>query len=499
MTQPIGSPDPTVLVAEDSPDTRDFLTALLNHEAYNVLTADNGADALEAMRLHKPHAVLLDLMMPILDGWKVLEERAKHPTLRQMPVICMSALKDVEQRVKEAGATAFLPKPLDCAQLLGILSTLPTPSVLCSAEPSVAPEIVTRIDTAVRQSELLYRTLTEQAWDGILLFDRNLKCIWANARAVELFGRELEELCQVTYRDLVDDDSVSGFLGNTPRVERLCRRPDASTFTAELSVKQVDARRTQVLVRDLTRAKQLEQELRQAQKMDAMGRLAGGIAHDFNNMLTVIIGMSELVIGQLGDSHEAAGDLREIHTAASKAAALTKQLLAFSRKQALELHPVEIDAHVTQFSRMLRRLLPANIELQCRLGAPSAIVYADATQLDQVLLNLAVNAKGAMLDGGVLTLSTEATNGNKSNPAVLIAVHDTGTGMSAETQSRIFEPFFTTKPIGEGTGLGLSMVYGIVTQLGGTIGVQSALGSGTTFHIAFPCVAADESSAATHH
>ena len=483
----------TILVADDSRDTRGFLAELLTASGYNVITADNGADTLELMRAFLPHAVLLDLMMPILDGWNVLEECARHPDLHHVPIIAMSALTGVEERVRASGAVEFLPKPIDCDQLLCALR-------LFASQPASPPEVppvastepatmAARIRAAIRESEHLYRTLMEQAWDGILIFDADLNCLWANVRAAELFGYDLEQLCQINYRRLVSDAGEQ--LADTPLSERKCYRRNGTGFDAEVSVRKIDQGRTQVLVRDVTKAKQLEEEFRQAQKMDAMGQLAGGIAHDFNNVLTVIMGLSEIVLDQIGPNHPASPDLQDIHTAGCRAAALTQQLLAFSRKQVLNIHPMDVHSQIQQFAGMLRRIMPENIELRLDLRATVTMMDADPTQVDQLLLNLAVNAKAAMPNGGVLTLSTHNLDVDDASTCrrVVIAVTDTGIGMDPETQRRIFEPFFTTKPAGQGTGLGLSMVYGTVQQLGGAILVESRIGRGTTFELEFPCTA----------
>ena len=498
---PTASDVTTILVADDSADTREFLTAALVSEGYLVTTADNGADALELMRASPPHAVLLDLMMPILDGWKVLAECARHPDLRHIPVICMSALSGVDVRVRARGAAAFVPKPIDLSELLTALREFASPPM---APPQararvVVDEATSRIRSAVRESEHLYRTLMEQAWDGILLFDADLNCLWANARAADVFGYELEQLCQVNYHDLIVTHPGDALL-ETPRCERQCRRLDGSTFTGEVSVRKIDSWRTQVLIRDVTKAKQLEEELRQSQKMEAMGKLAGGIAHDFNNVLTVIMGLSEFVLETVGPDHAVTQDLRDINAAGRRAAGLTQQLLAFSRKQVLDIRSMDVSNQIAQFSAMLRRILPENIELRVNLDATLTTIDADPAQVDQLLLNLAVNAKAAMPDGGTLSLSTRNTNGTATVPGqrIMITVADTGDGMDEETQRRMFEPFFTTKPAGQGTGLGLAMVYGIVQQLGGTIAVESWVGKGTTFHVTFPCteceiVAADRS------
>jgi two-component system cell cycle sensor histidine kinase/response regulator CckA len=246
-----------------------------------------------------------------------------------------------------------------------------------------------------------------------------------------------------------------------------------------------------------------EQRLRQAQKMEAIGRLAGGIAHDFNNLLTAIIGYSELLLSQL-DEGPVRRDVVEIKQAGDRAAALTRQLLAFSRQQVLEPQVVDLNAIARNIDQLLRRLIGEDVDLAAEPAADLGRTKADPGQIEQVIMNLAINARDAMPDGGRLTIRTSNVEvapeeaialGAPAGAYVLLEVEDTGVGMDAETQSRIFEPFFTTKDPNKGTGLGLSTVYGIVQQSGGAIGVSSAPGRGTTFRVYLPRVDAPLSEA----
>ena len=254
---------------------------------------------------------------------------------------------------------------------------------------------------------------------------------------------------------------------------------------------------------DITEWKRLEQQLIQSQKMDAVGRLAGGIAHDFNNLLTVINGYSAM----LEERQDLPGNLREdiesIHKAGKRAALLTNQLLAFSRKQPLKLSTIELVSAVSAVEPMLRRLIREDVDLVIAANPRQLCICADATQIEQVLLNLVINARDAIDDRGTITIETREEYfdagralmhpGCKIGRYAMLAVSDNGRGMDAETQDRIFEPFFTTKPEGEGTGLGLATVYSVVKQSGGTIWVYSEVGVGTTFRAYFPISSKEKS------
>jgi signal transduction histidine kinase len=239
-----------------------------------------------------------------------------------------------------------------------------------------------------------------------------------------------------------------------------------------------------VLVEDTTARKELELQLTQSQRMEAVGRLAGGVAHDFNNLLTVIKSYSTILLEALeGDARRE--DVEEIAAAADRAGALTRQLLAFSRRQMMQPRPLHLNVVVTDIEKMLRRLIGEDIALVTQLESDLWLVHADPGQIEQVVMNLAVNARDAMPDGGRLTIET-ANVERETGSYVMLAITDTGVGMTSDVRAHLFEPFFTTKERGKGTGLGLSTVYGIVKQSGGDIGVHAEPGKGATFKIFLP-------------
>ena len=293
------------------------------------------------------------------------------------------------------------------------------------------------------------------------------------------------------------------------RVEVAALRADGSEFPVELTITRVrmeDPPAFNAYIRDLTEQKRaesarssLEAQLQQAQKMEAIGRLAGGVAHDFNNLLTVITGRAHMLLTRLKPGEPMHRDVELIQKTSQRAVTLTSQLLAFSRKQVVQPRVLELGPLVAELAPMLQRMIGEDVELSVGPEEGSGRVKVDPSQMQQVLMNLMVNARDAMPEGGRITVSirdvevNEATALGQTNlppgPYVTLAVSDTGTGMSAETAAHVFEPFFTTKDQGKGTGLGLSTVYGIVEQSRGHIEVQSELGRGTTFTIYLPRVA----------
>ena len=330
----------------------------------------------------------------------------------------------------------------------------------------------TRVQTAAAMREELQR----QAWD-LVISDYSLPSFSAPGA--------LKILQETPSRRGTPFIIVSGTVGEATAVAAL--QAGASDFLPKGNLARfLPAVERELREARLRRERQLiEEQLRQSQKLEAIGRLAGGVAHDFNNILTAILGYSEMVLEQIGPDKPISADLQEICKASQRGAALTRQLLAFSRKQALDTTVLDVNAIVTDMREMLKRLVRDDIELSLHLEKSTPPVVGDRTQLEQVIMNLVSNAGDAMPEGGTVTIQTRRLEGDPGSSRVRLSVTDTGSGMDDETQRQIFEPFFTTKAIGHGTGLGLSTVYGVVQQLGGTISVSSKLGSGTAFTIEF--------------
>ena len=370
------------------------------------------------------------------------------------------------------------------------------------------------------QSEKRYRALIDLLPDPLVVH-REGRVLFANPTAARTFGvSSPAALIGISLADIADPASRALV---ATRVERLdsgesleiaehrFRRLDGSGRQIDLEASSTpipygDGEAALTVARDITERKRLEEELRHAQRMESVGRLAGGVAHDFNNLLTIIISYGQLLLAELQPGAIAREYAQETLEAAGRAASLTRQLLTFSRKQVLQPKAVHLNAVVEGTEKLLRRLLGPDVAITVALGAEAGVVVADPTQLDQVLVNLAVNARDAMPNGGALAIETacvDAVNGDARWPTLppgryaMLAVRDTGTGMDDAVRARIFDPFFTTKEASRGTGLGLATVYGIVTQAGGSIFVESLVGAGTQFTVFLPAKAMPEEESAS--
>ncbi|MBD3224696.1 MAG: PAS domain S-box protein [Caldithrix sp.] len=362
---------------------------------------------------------------------------------------------------------------------------------------------------ALQESEQRFRSLVQNAPDAIFV-QTSEKFAFLNKACVRLLGAEHAD--EIIGQKILKRFHPAYHEVVTERMHRLNNKEEAVELNEEVMLtldgnpvpvevtavpfKFEEKNGALAFVRDVRHRKTLEEQLRQSQKMEAVGKLAGGVAHDFNNLLTVISGYSDLLLGQLDEKDPTFDKLQQIKKAGNRAASLTNQLLAFSRKQVLKPEILNVNHLINNTQKMLHRLIGENIELETRLHTDSAIIEADPGQMEQIIINMAVNARDAMPDGGKLTIETDIVYLDETyvqqheniqiGDYVLMSISDNGFGMETQTKERIFEPFFTTKEVGKGTGLGLSTVYGIVKQSGGHIWVDSEKDKGTTFKIYLP-------------
>src|SRR5579883_1031007 len=396
-------------------------------------------------------------------------------------------------------------------------------SVVAASEEGGRPRVITAVvvnltdwklaEDALRVSEDRFRLLVESVRDhAIFMTDPDGHVIAWNSGAERVYGYSTDEALGLPLSQFHTPEGVASGapikrLARTAeagsyRNEEWCVRKDGSRFWAEISTTALrnngagELRGLVVVMRDMTDRRQLEEQFRQSQKLEAVGRLAGGVAHDFNNLLTVINGYADVLLATCPPSNPDSEPLKAIRDAGERAAALTSQLLAFSRKAIVEPRVLNLNDVIDQSARLLRRLVGEDISLTTSLAAGLHSIKADSTQVEQILLNLAVNARDAMPTGGQLTIETRNVHLREGDtavypdlqpgPYVQLAVSDTGCGMTDAVKARLFEPFFTTKEPGKGTGLGLAMVYGAVKTHGGHISVYSEVDVGTTFKILLP-------------
>ncbi len=368
-----------------------------------------------------------------------------------------------------------------------------------------------RIRHELVRREELFRLISENAADMIAVVDVDGKRLYNSPAYERILGYTTDELQSTSSLDQVHPDdrplveeaareARAGGVGRT--IQYRMRHKNGAWHIVESGASGVlnahgQVEKLIIVNRDVTARRNLEEQFRQAQKMEAVGRLSGGVAHDFNNLLGVIIGYAEFLQEQLEPENALRASADEILKAGKRAASLTRQLLAFSRQQVLDPKVIDLNGAVSDMEKLLRRLIGEDVELSTSLARELGRVKADQGQFEQVVLNLAVNARDAMPQGGKLVIATENMVMDQAfvrrypypvqpGPYVCLTVTDSGTGMDAETKARAFEPFFTTKEKGKGTGLGLSTVYGVVKQSGGYIDVFSSLGAGTTFKIYLP-------------
>jgi len=368
-----------------------------------------------------------------------------------------------------------------------------------------------RLEEELSRKVSSFQSITDSAPDAILTFNEDFRITYANPESSELFGYSLPDLQGMSIKDLVPETLGTNQLRDIYHHRDKNKvisgmdvqgiRRDRNLVPLEVSVSShdlADGRYTTCIIRDVSFRRRIEKErealevqLQASQKMESIGQLSGGIAHDFNNLLIAILGYADLAM-QAGNQEKLASYLAEIKKAGERGTEMTQKLLTFSRRQVIEPKLVEANELIEGVQEMITRLLPGNIEIEFNSTVKDTYLYADPTQLEQVLINLAVNARDAMISGGRISVQL-STGQDAQSDLLVIEISDTGTGMDDEVLAHIFEPFYTTKPEGSGTGLGLAVVFGIVEQHHGFIKVESTLGVGTRFQIYLPTTGADES------
>jgi PAS domain S-box-containing protein len=535
-----------VLIVDDNEDNRYLLRSLLQGNGFEVATATQGVEALEVARQNPPDLVIADILMPVMDGFTLCRAWKKDERLRQVPFIFYTATYTDEQDREfglSLGAERFIVKPEEPQAFMAIIREVlqqvqrPPARVPTQAPPQEEANylkqyneaLIRKLEAKMGQLEQAKRALEqelderkraeeklreyEKAVEGLeemlAVVDREYRYVLANRAFLKYRGMEGQQIAGLTvgqvmgaelFEKVIKEKLDQCFAGEVVKYELKFNSPQLGVRDLSVSLFPIagplGVDRAAIIVQDVTDRRALETQLQRAAKMEAVGQLAGGVAHDFNNLLTIISGYSHLLHKRLGP--EDLGDVEEIMKAGERAASLTRQLLAFSRKQVMVPQVLDLNVVISDLAKMLKRLIGEDIRLRTVLQPSLGSIKADPGQIEQVIMNLAVNSRDAMPSVGDLTLETSNVELDenyahahitvKPGPHIMLAVTDTGCGMTPETKARIFEPFFTTKEHGKGTGLGLATVYGIVKQSGGSIWVYSEPGQGTTFKIYFPRV-----------
>ncbi|HEU4525206.1 MAG TPA: response regulator [Gemmatimonadales bacterium] len=483
-----------ILVVDDTEANRYAVARHLRHAGYTVWEAADGRSALTQLADRTPDLLIVDIRMPGMDGFEMVRRLRAERRTAHLPVLHVSAsFTDPLSQAEglDSGADGYLTHPVEPVVLLASVRAL------------------LRARSAEREAkaaEAAWRATFEAIGDGVCVVDSSGRILRHNAALesivgrAELHGRALPELmpmlasaAEPPYLVSADGRALVGteltFDGRRLLVS--CRSMPNGDGGMHQAV---------CVMTDVSRQRAAEVRLQQAQRLEAAGQLAGGIAHEINNMMTVVLGLAEFMVrsGELSGPHHR--DMGEISKAATRAAEMARQLLAFTRRQVLHPTLLDLNATLAAMGRLIRQLMGANREVAFHLAPDAGLVFADQGQLEQVILNLALNARDAMPRGGHFSVSTslERLDGNfaAQHPGIeirqgeyaRITVADTGSGMDAETLQRAFEPFYTTKPVGEGTGLGLATVYGIIKQSNGYVWAESVQDGGAKFHIYLPQV-----------
>jgi two-component system, cell cycle sensor histidine kinase and response regulator CckA len=508
---------PRVLVVDDALDHAQMVLELLRMSGawpkaeYHV--AANYDEALREFDARAFDIAFFDYWLGSRDGLSLLRDIRGRGVDTPVIVLTSRGAEEIAVEAMKAGAADYLSK--------ASLTVESVERAMRHALALHAEEIQRRYaEAAVRASDERFRALVENSSDAILLIDAQARVVYMAPSSTRHLGWTQDQLVGKSIFDFVhseDIDMATAKLadvlhhpGASVTAEVRFHHADGSWRTMEgVGVNRLDDASVRAIVvnaRDITERRRLEDQLRHSQKMEAVGQLAGGVAHDFNNLLTAILGYCNLLLDEMPTDAPQRPDLEEIRSAGERAAALTRQLLAFSRRQMLQPRTLDLNDLVRQLGKLLRRMIGEDIELVTQLASDLLPVRVDPASIEQALISLAANARDAMPTGGRLTIETsnvELGDGFTEEHAVVVpgayvrlSIVDTGRGMDAATVARVFEPFFTTKEQGKGSGLGLATVYGIVKQSGGYIWVNSEAGRGTMFKMYFPPAQSEVAAAA---
>ncbi|MBN2425919.1 MAG: response regulator [Calditrichaceae bacterium] len=528
-----------ILIVDDKEENIYLLNSLFSGNGFEVINAHNGKEALDLLSEHQCDIIISDILMPVMDGFELCRQIKSNSKLKNIPFVFYTATytdKKDEEFALSLGASLFITKPQEPDVFLKKIRRLMedvSKGNIITRKPIIHKEkdvfklynerLIKKIEKKMlelekereerneieKQNQILAQAVKSIS-ECVCVTDMKDRFIFVNEAFEKTYGYTLKELYgkpaaivrspnnpKEYVKNIYKDTLAEGWRGELNQLKK-----EGTEFPVYLSTSKVQNEKGQTIAligvaNDITERKKLEEQYRQAQKMEAVGRLAGGIAHDFNNILTVINGYTELMRMRLDEKDPIFTNLGEVKKAGKRAEILTRQLLAFSRKQVLQPVVLDLNSVIHGLEKMLLRLITENIEMITLLEPVVGKIKADPGQIEQVIMNLVINARDAMPKGGKLTIETKNVTyrdpfvweETRIEPGeyVMLAIRDTGLGMNEETLEHIFEPFFTTKKEGEGTGLGLSMVYGIVKQSDGFIKVDSEPGKGSVFRLYFPC------------
>ncbi len=513
-----------ILIVDDERDFVLSLTDILETYGYDVGMAHNENEAVEKIESFYADVVLLDVRLGHENGLNLIT-KFKETCPNIVPVI-MTAFAEADSAIEafQEGAYDYLRKPLNPPQLLKTLERC-FEKLQLEKEKLDAQEALSKrnieleeINTRLKESEERYRLLVETMNDGLIMENPEGTITYVNHKFMKMTGYDEDELLGKKASDFLDGENLRIYswfaencsIGDISPYELTWIKKDGAELPTIVSPQSIVDPQGQpkgcfAVVTDITERKiaeeekrNMEQHLQQAQKMESIGTLAGGISHDFNNSLQAILGYTQILLMDMTEESPDYTKLTSIERAAKRASELTQQLLAFSRKVESKMKPVDLNNEVRDVKNLLERTIPKMIVLELELDKNLQIVNADPSQIEQIMMNLAVNARDAIGEEGKIIIRTENTvlneNDCKNMPGlapgnyVVLSMTDNGKGMTPEESERIFEPFFTTKELGKGTGLGLSMVYGLVSKHNGHIVCKSQSGVGTTFQIYLPAI-----------